>query len=81
MADPAPRLEPQPVFVRAASHRARRRLFRALGREPRGYWSWDDHATGGFFAITAEELPVARTVTGVTRARPKGRLRPCIDWG
>ncbi len=62
--------EPPQLFVRCSSHRARSRLFQAIPRRLQGYFSLHrDLRTGGVYAVTAEELPVARKVKGVTLVR------------
>jgi len=57
------------TFVKCASHRARERLFNALGRQMVGYWSTTRNTFHGVYAINDSELPKARTVKGITKCR------------
>ena len=56
-------------LVRCASHRARARLFAAMGRQPQGYWHWEKAGKYGVYGVSAAELPAAQVLNGVSRVR------------
>ncbi len=60
-------MQPPAHLVRCTSHRARARLFRAIHREPQGYWHWEKPSRYGVYGVSADELPAARAVKGVSR--------------
>ena len=62
-------MQPPDHLVRCASHRARKRLFGAIRREPQGYWHWEKPSRYGVYEVSAAELSVARAVKGVLRVR------------
>lgn len=64
------------VFVRVRSHRASDRLKRLLGVETLE-WFFNMYDGGGFARIPAERLSDARTIPGITLARPKRELHRC----
>ena len=64
-----PRHKPTTHLVRCASHRARRRLFGVLRRQPQGFWHWEKPGRYGVYEVSAAELPATRAVKGVTRVR------------
>jgi len=70
------------IFVRCASHRARMRLFNALGRKAQSYYSDYRDFPYGIYLVNANEVYTARAVKGVTKLRDaeKYQLRPCIEW-
>lgn len=55
-------------------------LFRKLDYTPQGFWSWDRHATGGFYQIRRQDLDTAMTFRGVSVCRKTDDLKPCIKW-
>lgn len=64
------------VIVRVGSHRARHKLYALLGvSELQWYYNFEDG--NNFAAIPTDCLAEARTITGVTLARPKGKLFKC----
>lgn len=73
-------IPPDQVMIRCGSHRAREHLFRLLPVQPKGHWSWDRHATGGFYLIPKSMLKSAREIKGVTKAKDVDDLRECISW-
>ena len=67
------------MFVRIKSHRARSKVMRALGREPKGYYSWT--FLGEFREIQEKEYDRVKNIKGVTRARvDESQLREYINW-
>ena len=58
------------VFVRVRSHRASDRLKRMLGVEKLDY-HYNLYEGNNFALIPADRLDEARSIPGVTRARPK----------
>ena len=72
------RTNEQGVLLRVNSHRARSKLYTALG-ELKCYYSFERSCTGGFFYVTEEQAEVALTITGIKRAKDGADIRPCID--
>lgn len=65
------------VIVRVRSHRARHKLYQLLNVDTLPwFYSWED---GNCFAeIPSNRLEAARGITGVTEARPSGKLHRCM---
>ena len=62
-------MEPPTHLVRCASHKARARLFGAIGRKPQAYWHWQKGSVYGVYEVSDVELPLARSVKGVSHIR------------
>lgn len=54
------------VVVKVGSHRARRKLYAALG-ELESFFSFDRE--GEFYRLAEEQAPVALAITGISRSR------------
>ena len=66
------------IVMRCSSHKARKRLFAAIGRHPAGVYSFYSPSVYGCYEITEDELPKAQLVNGVTKARtPRDGWRAC----
>ncbi len=58
--------------VRCASHRARERLFSALGRKPQNWVSLSEPQCYGVYEVADDdEMRKAVAVKGITKHRPK----------
>ena len=73
-------MQPPAHLVRCASHRARKRLFGALRRQPQGFWHWAKPSGYGVYEVSATELSAARAVKGVSRVRDDAS-KWLLCWG
>ena len=68
----------RPALIRVHSHRARRNLIAALGRERVGEGWFSYHRPGEFYRLRTADVETALSITGVSRARDTGNLQRCI---
>lgn len=76
-------LEPDEVFVKSASHRARQKLQSALGYAPQGYYTlWRKiPAAASYYVLTKPEFAKVAKIKGVSKARfrVEDRWHPSIS--
>ena len=67
-------------LVRVNSHRARKKMFALIGPQ-KSYFSWSRHCAGGFYRVSAKDLPAVLAIKGISRARDGDDILTCIDFG
>ena len=67
-------------YARCNSHRARERLFAALGRKPDAYYSFRIGDHRGIYLIEETEIILARSVKGVTIIQKPERYNFMKCW-
>ena len=65
------------VIVRCNSHRARHKMYQAIG-ERQSYFSWD--RKGEFYKLFPSEAKLALEITGISKARNGSDLNKTISF-
>lgn len=66
------------VLLRVNSHRARKKMERAIGGSPQACYSFSRSCTGGFFRVSPSLADAALAITGITRAKDGDDIHPCL---